>query len=121
MNQPRSGLLGLLIIGALLCVALAGLGSLLSAVHAAANSLHEIRGTVQAISPGETPPVIVVKSLHGPKEEIVVGAMVEPGATLLREKKKIGLAQIHPGDHVTLKYIKTREGLIVRAIILHRK
>ncbi len=120
MNQPRSSLLGVLVIGALLCVAFAGLGSLLSSVYAANNTVHEIRGTVQSVSPGDTPPVIVVKGLHGSKEEIVVGAMVKQGANVLRGKKKIGLDQIHPGDNVTLKYVKTREGLTVRSIVLHR-
>ena len=45
------------------------------------------------------------------KEEIVVGAMVKPGANIVRGTKRIGLEQIHPGDDVTLKYVKTREGL----------
>lgn len=119
MSQPKSSLLGLLVIGAVLCVAVAGLGSLLSSVYAANNTLHEIRGTVQSISPEDIPPVIVVKSLHGSKEEIVVGAMVKPGASVLRGKKKIRLDQIHPGDNVTLKYVKTREGLTIRSIVLH--
>lgn len=120
MRQPKSSLLGLLIIGAFLCVAVAGLGSFLSSVYAANSALHEIRGTVESITPGDTPPVIVVKSLHGSKEEIVVGAMVKPGASILRGKKKIGLDQIRPGDNVTLKYVKTREGLTIRSIVLHR-
>jgi hypothetical protein len=106
--------------GALLCVAIAGLGSLINSVYAASNTLHEIRGTVQAVSPKEAPPIIVVKSTHGSKQEIVVGAMVKSGASVLRGMKKIGLDQIHPGDSVTLKYVKTREGLTVRSIILHK-
>ncbi|MGZ8383871.1 MAG: hypothetical protein ACXWWE_07680 [Nitrospira sp.] len=120
MKQPRPSLLGVLVIGALLCVAFAGLGSLLSSVYAANSTVHEIRGTVQSVSPGDTPPVIVVKGVHGPKEEVVVGAMVKQGATILRGKKKITLDQIHVEDHVTLKYVKTREGLSVRSIVLHR-
>ena len=120
MSQPKSSLLGVLIIGALLCAAVASLGSLLSSVYAANNTLHEIRGTVQSISPRDIPPVIVVKSLQGSKEEIVVGAMVKPGASVFRGKKKIDLDQIHPGDKVTLKYVKTREGLTIRSIVLHR-
>ena len=120
MTQPKSSLLVLLIIGALLCIAVAGLGSLLSSVHAANNTLHEFRGTVQSISPGDTPPVIVVKSLYGSKEEVVIGAMIKSGASILRGKKKIALEQIRPGDNVTVKYVKTREGLTIRSIILHR-
>lgn len=118
--QSRSSLLGLLIFAALLCVAMAGLGSLINSVHAASTTLHEIRGTVSAISPNDVPPIIVVKSIHGSQEEIVVGAMIKSGASVLRGKRKISLDQIHPGDSVTLKYVKTREGLTVRSIILHR-
>jgi hypothetical protein len=120
MSQPRSNLLGLLIVGALLCVAIAGPGSLLNSVYAANNTLHEIRGTVQAVSPKDATPIIVVKSLHGSKEEIVVGATVKPGASVFHGKKKIGLDQIHPGNSVTLKYVRTREGLSARSIVLHR-
>lgn len=118
MTHPRSNLPGRLIVGALLYVAIVGLGSLLNPVYAAGNTLREIRGTVQLVSPKDALPIIVVKSLYN-KEEIVVGAMVKPGASLLRGTRTINLDQIHPGDSVTLKYVKTREGLIVRSIVLH--
>lgn len=120
VNQPRLSLLGVLVIGAALCVALAGLGSFLTSVYAANNTVHEIRGTVETIDVGEVPPVIVVKGQHGSSEGVVVGAVVQQGATILRGKKRIGLDHIHAGDRVTVKYIKTREGLSVRSIILHR-
>ena len=120
MKHPRPSLLGVLVIGASLCVAFAGLGSLLNSVYAANGTVHEIRGRVQSISPGDTPPVIVIRGLHGLKEEIVVGAMVQQGAAFLRGKK-ITLEQIHVGDDVTLRYVKTRDGLAVRSIVLHRK
>lgn len=120
VNQPRLSLLGVLVIGAALCVALAGLGSFLTSVYAANNAVHEIRGTVETIDVGEVPPVIVVKGQHGSSEGVVVGAVVQQGATILRGKKRIGLDHIHAGDRVTVKYIKTREGLSVRSVILHR-
>ena len=120
VNQPRLSLLGVLVIGAVLCVALAGLGSFLTSVYAANNAVHEIRGTVESIGAGDVPPVIVVKGQHGSSEGIVVGAVVQQGAVILRGKRKIGLDHIHAGDKVTLKYIKTREGLLVRSIVLHR-
>lgn len=120
VNQPRLSLLGVLVIGAALCVALAGLGSFLTSVYAANDTVHEIRGTVETIDVGEVPPVIVVKGQHGSSEGVVVGAVVQQGATILRGKKRIGLDHIHAGDRVTVKYIKTREGLSVRSIILHR-
>lgn len=120
MTQPRPSLLGVLVIGALLCVTLAGLGSVLNSVHAANNTVHEIRGTVEAVHAGDDPPVIVVKGLYGSKEEVVVGAVLAQGAVILRGKKRIGLDRIHVGDNVTLKYVKTRDGLTVRSIILHR-
>ncbi len=120
MNQPRPSLLGVLVIGAALCVALAGLGSFLTSVYAAGNTVHEMRGTVESVNAGEDPPVIVVKGRHGSNDSIVVGAVIKQGATILRGKKRIGLDHIHPGDKVTLKYVKTRDGLTVRSIALHR-
>jgi hypothetical protein len=121
MTQPRPNLLGVLVIGAALCVALAGLGSFLTSVYAASNTVHEIKGTVEAVNAGDNPPVIVVKGQHGSNEEIVVGAVVKQGATILRGKKRIGLEQIHAGDKVTLRYVRTRDGLTVRSIvIIHR-
>ncbi len=120
MKQPRLSLLGVLVLGAALCVALAGLGSFLTSVYAANNTVHEIRGTVESVGAGDDPPVIVVKGQHGSSEGLVVGAVVQQGATILRGKKRIGLNHIHAGDKVTLKYIKTREGLSVRSIVLQR-
>ena len=120
INQPRPSLLGVLVIGAALCVALAGLGSFLTSVYAASNTVHEIKGTVENVNAGEDPPVIVVKGQHGLNEAIVVGAVIKQGAAILRGKKKIRLDQIHAGDTVTLKYVKTRDGLTVRSIVLHR-
>ena len=120
LTQPRPSLLGVLVIGAVLCVALAGLGSFLTSVYAASSTVHEIRGTVESVNAGEDPPVIVVKGQQGSNEAIVVGAVVKQGVSILRGKKRIGLDQIHSGDKVTLKYLKTREGLTVRSIVLHR-
>lgn len=119
-NPSRPSLLGVLVIGALLCVALAGLGSFLTSVYAASNTVHEIRGTVEAVNAGDDPPVIVVKGQHGSSEETVVGAVFKQGAIVLRGKKRIGLDHIHAGDKVTLKYVRTRDGLTVRSIVLHR-
>jgi len=84
VNQPRLSLLGVLVIGAVLCVVLAGLGSFLTSVYAANNTVHEIRGTVESIGAGDVPPVIVVKGQHGSSEGIVVGAVVQQGAVILR-------------------------------------
>ncbi len=120
VSKPRLSLLGVLVIGAALCVALAGLGSFLTSVYAANNTVYEIRGTVETIDAADVPPVIVVKGQHGSSEGVVVGAVVQQGATILRGKKRIGLDHIQRGDKVTLKYIKTREGLSVRSIVLHR-
>ena len=120
INQPRPSLLGVLVIGAALCVALAGLGSFLTSVYAASNTVHEIKGTVEAVNLGDDPPVIVVRGQHGATEATVVGAVLKQGATIVRGKKRIGLDQIHAGDKVTLKYVKTRDGLAVRSIVLHR-
>ena len=120
INQPRPSLLGVLVIGAALCVALAGLGSFLTSVYAASNTVHEIKGTVENVIGSEDPLVIVVKGQYGSSEAIVVGAVIKQGATIMRGKKRITLDQIHVGDKVTLKYVKTRDGLTVRSIVLHR-
>ena len=120
INQPRPSLLGVLVIGAALCVALAGLGSFLTSVYAASNTVHEIKGTVEAVNLADDPPVIVVRGQHGANEATVVGAVLKQGATIVRGKKRIGLDQIHAGDKVTLKYVKTRDGLAVRSIVLYR-
>ncbi|MBL8070220.1 MAG: hypothetical protein JNM35_03895 [Nitrospira sp.] len=113
-------MLGVLVIGAALCVALAGLGSFLTSVYAASNTVHEIKGTVEAVNPADDPPVIVVRGQQGANEDTVVGAVLKQGATIVRGKKRIGLDRIHAGDKVTLKYVKTRDGLAVRSIVLHR-
>ena len=68
----------------------------------------------------DDPPVIVVRGQHGVNEATVVGAVFKQGATIVRGKKRIGLDHIHAGDKVTLKYVKTRDGLTVRSIVLHR-
>lgn len=65
-------------------------------------------------------PVIMVRSVSGSSEEIVVGAVLKQGSTILLGKKRIGLDRLRPGDDVTLKYSKTRDGLVVRSIVLHR-
>ncbi len=119
-HQPRPSLLGVLVIGAALCVVLAGLGSVLTSVYAAGTPVYEIKGTVESINAGEDPPVIVVKGQHGSSEAIMVGAVIKQGATITRGKKRIPLDQIHAGDKVTLKYVKTRDGLNVRSIVLQR-
>ena len=119
-HQPRPSLLGVLVIGAALCVALAGLGSVLTSVYAAGTPIHEIKGTVESINAGEDPPVIVVKGQFGVSEATVVGAVIKQGATITRGKKRIPLEQIHAGDKVTVKYVKSRDGLNVRSIVLHR-
>ena len=82
--------------------------------------MHEIKGTVEAVNLADDPPVIVVRGQHGANEATVVGAVLKQGATIVRGKKRIGLDQIHAGDKVTLKYVKTRDGLAVRSIVLHR-
>ena len=84
MNQPRSGLLTLLVMGALLCLSVSGLGTKFSAAHAANSTLYEITGTVEALDAKTDPPVILLKSLSKTKEELVVGAVIKQGAMITR-------------------------------------
>ncbi|MCC2642720.1 MAG: exported protein of unknown function [Nitrospira sp.] len=121
MNQPRSGLLTLLVMGALLCLSVSGLGTKFSAAHAANITLYEITGTVEALDAKTDPPVILLKSLSKTKEELVVGAVIKQGAMITRGTQRIGLDHIRSGDSVTLKYVKGRDGLTVRSIMLHRE
>jgi hypothetical protein len=80
-----------------------------------------ISGIVDEIHANDTPPVIMVRSRPGMKDEIVIGAVVKKGATIIRGEQRIALNRIRAGERVTLTYIKNREGLTVRSIVVHSK
>lgn len=88
---------------------------------AAEDVLRQVRGIVEAVNAMEVPPTIVVRSRPGSKDEVVVGAVIKQGVSIVRGNKRIAVKQIRIGDHVTLTYVKSREGLMARSITIHSK
>ena len=88
---------------------------------AAEDVVRQVRGIVEAVNPLDTPPVIVVRSRSGSKDEVVVGAVIKQGIPIVHGNKRVGMKQIRIGDHVTLTYIKSREGLMARSVTIHSK
>ena len=86
---------------------------------AAEDVVRQVRGIVEAVNLLDTPPVIVVRSRS--KDEVVVGAVVKQGIPIIHGNKRVGMKQIRIGDHVTLTYIKSREGLMARSVTIHSK
>ena len=87
--------------------------------YAAADGVRTMSGIVAEVLTDETPPVIMVRSKPGMKDEVVVGAVVKKGASILRGKRPIALHHIRAGEKVTLTYMKQRDGLTVRSIVVH--
>lgn len=87
--------------------------------YASDRVVRTITGIVDEVYAGETPPIIMVRSRSGMKDEIVVGAVVKKGANIVRGKQRIALNRIRAGERVTLTYVKNREGLVVQAITVH--
>ncbi len=88
---------------------------------AAEDVLRQVRGIVEAVNTMDAPPTIVVRSRPGSKDEVVVGAVIKQGVSIVRGNKHIAVKQIRIGDHVTLTYVKSREGLMARSITIHSK
>ncbi|MET0517152.1 MAG: hypothetical protein ABW047_17700 [Nitrospiraceae bacterium] len=86
---------------------------------AAEEVVRQVRGVVEAVNPMDTPPVIVVRSRTGSKDEAVVGAVIKQGIPIIHGGKHVGMKQIRIGDHVTLTYKKSREGLMAQSITIH--
>ena|SRR5574338_910083 len=90
-------------------------------IYASDDDVRIISGIVDEVHANETPPVIMVKSRPGMEDEIVIGAVVKKGATIVRGEQRIALNHIRAGERVTLTYVKNREGLTVRSIVVHSK
>jgi hypothetical protein len=87
--------------------------------YAAGDGIRTMSGIVDEVLSNESPPVIMVRSKPGMKDEVVIGAVVRKGASILRGKKPIALHHIRAGERVTLTYMKQRDGLTVRSIVVH--
>lgn len=96
-------------------------GYMAQQVHAADDGVRTISGIVDEVLADETPPVIMVKSRPGMKDEIMVGAVVKKEASIVRGKRRIALNHIRAGERVTLTYVKHRDGLTIRSITVHSK
>jgi hypothetical protein len=88
---------------------------------AAGDGVRTISGIVDEVLSSEIPPVIMVRSQAGTKGEVIIGAIVKKGASIVRGKRPIALKHIRPGERVTLTYTKQRDGLAVRSIVVHQK
>jgi hypothetical protein len=80
------------------------------AVAAPAEQVRSVSGTVTAVTlPSKT---IVVEAKIG-NSIMTVGAEVPDGTSMKGAK---GLADIAPGDRVTLQYVRSEKGLIAKSI-----
>ena len=75
-----------------------------------------VKGEVMAINLKVDPQIIVVKAMTQNKQELIVGATVEKGATITRGKKQVKLTDIKVGETVDLTYLKNADGLVARSI-----
>lgn len=96
-------------------------GALAPYGYAAGDGVRTASGIVDEVLPSEIPPVIMVRSKPGTKDEALIGAVVKKGASIVRGKRRIALSHIRPGERVTLTYTKERDGLAVRSIVVHEK
>lgn len=75
-----------------------------------------VKGNVVAINLKVDPQIIVVKAMTQNKQELIVGATLEKGATITRGNKQVKLADIKVGEAVDLTYLKSADGLVARSI-----
>lgn len=73
-------------------------------------------GQVVAVNTKDTPNVIVISATTAKNEELIVGATVGGQVPVTRGKQAVTLQEIQVGESVTLKYVKTLEGLEARSI-----
>jgi hypothetical protein len=107
---------------AILCCFLSVLqGYLIQYAAAAQDGVRTFTGIVDEVLPDETPPIIMVKARPGMKDELVIGAVVRKGASIMRGKRPIALRHIRAGETITLIYVKNRDGLTARSITVESK
>jgi len=75
-----------------------------------------VKGEVVATNLKVDPQIIVVKAMTQNKQELIVGATIEKGATITRGNKQVKLADIRVGEAVDLTYLKNADGLVARSI-----
>ena len=77
---------------------------------------YKVHGTVVAVTLGQTPPLIVVKTPLGPRNHMTVGATVTSRTKIYRGKKRVGLNTVKEGEKVWLTYTKSARGLLAEVI-----
>lgn len=75
-----------------------------------------LRGEVVALNLTETPSVIVLKVQTAKKEELILGATVQPGTKMSRGTKTIGLDAIQLGEVADVTYVITPDGPSAQSI-----
>ncbi|MFM8550725.1 MAG: hypothetical protein ACKOCD_00155 [Nitrospiraceae bacterium] len=75
-----------------------------------------VRGEVIAVNIQDSPNTIVVKTMKGAKDELIVGATVGADTKVLRGKQAVGLNELKAGESVDLTYVKQGDGLVARSI-----
>lgn len=83
---------------------------------ASEGKLLTVKGEVVAVNLKVDPQVIVVKAMTRNKQELIVGATIEKGATITRGSRPVKLADIKVGEAVDLTYLKNADGLVARSI-----
>ena len=79
-------------------------------------SVRSVRGEVVAVNVTDTPNVIVVKTMTGKNQELIVGATVGSRTEILRGRQHVSLQDIKVGESVNLNYVKGPGGLEARSI-----
>jgi hypothetical protein len=88
--------------------------------HASEESTtHTVTGQVVAVNTAASPPVIVVKVMTANRQELIVGAVVNPDTAISRGKQRVALDDIRVNEPVTLTYLKNQDGLFARSIHAH--
>ena len=100
-----------------LLVLAVGIG-LFGVSHAATGvpALKTVRGEVVAVTVDKQPQVIVVKTIIAGKQELIVGAMLQPDTVVTRGKKRVALSDIRVGETVSLAYLISSEGPAAKSI-----
>lgn len=86
------------------------------AAEAAGEGPQRMQGEVVAINSLDSPAILVMKALTQQKEELIVGALVQPGTRISRGGREVSLGAIKLGDTVVLTYVKKAEGASAVAI-----
>ena len=86
------------------------------ALASSGGQARKVDGEVLAVNTYDTPNTIVLRAYTSTKQELIVGATVDPDVDIHRGSKVVSLGDIRVGDQVKLTYVKTLDGLVARSI-----